>query len=67
MGKLEPIRIAQLSKQVQGHWVAVRDDEIIDAAVTLDELMNQLHVRSISDVTVFRASAPGDVELVGLG
>lgn len=67
MKSVEPIRIRDLARQVPGQWVAIRDNEIVEAAASLDELMAALKRRCISDVTVIRAAAEHETELVGLG
>lgn len=67
MRAVEPIRIAELAKQVPGQWVALRDGAIIEVAVSLDQLMSALTVRGISDVTVMRSPVESEAELVGLG
>jgi len=67
MRAVEPIRIAELARQVPGQWVALRDGVIVEAASSLDQLMSALAVRCISDVTVMRSPVEDEAELVGLG
>lgn len=67
MKSVEPIRIRDLAHEVPGKWVALRDHEIVEVADTLDALMAALANRCISDVTVMRAAAENEIELVGLG
>ena len=64
---LEPIRLAELLNNVPGQWVALRDGEIVDARSKLDDLVRVLHERDITDVTVVRAPAEHEAEMVGLG
>ena len=67
MSSVEPIRLADLLRQVPGKWVALRNGEIVDARETLDQLVQSLKERNIKDVTVMRAPAEHEPELVGFG
>lgn len=67
MPTVEPIRLAELLRQVPGKWVALRNGEIVDASETLDQLVRSLKDRNIKDVTVMRAPAEHEPELVGFG
>jgi hypothetical protein len=49
-----------------GKWVALRDGELVDARDTLDALVTSLDAREIKNVTVMRAPAEGEAEMVGL-
>jgi hypothetical protein len=59
--------LASLLGQVPGKWVALRNGEIIEVRDTLDALTVALEERGLSDVTVLRASAEGETEIIGLG
>ena len=65
--QLEPVRIADLLRQVPGQWVAIRDGEIIEAKGTPDELIAALKNRCINDATVMRAPTEHEAEFVGIG
>jgi len=65
--EVTPIRLADLLREVPGQWVALRDGEVIEARGSLDELMGVLASRNIKNVTVLRAPAEGESELVGMG
>lgn len=64
---VRPVELAALLREVPGKWVALRNGEIVEARDTLDKLMIALEEREIRNVTVMRAPAEGEVELVGLG
>lgn len=64
---LEPIRLAALLHEVPGKWVAIQDGEIIEARDTLDALVSAIHYRDLGEVTVVRAPAETEAEMVGLG
>ena len=64
---LEPVRLADLLKEVPGRWVAMHNGEIIEVRATLDELMLALQAKGTTDATVMRAPGAGEPELVGLG
>jgi hypothetical protein len=59
--------MAPLLPQVPGKWVALYNGEIIEVRETLDALTVALEERGLSDVTVLRAPAEGETEMVGLG
>ena len=63
----EPIRTNQLAPEVRGHWIAMKNGEVVDAGRTFDELQPRLHERDITDVTVMRVPSEHEPELVGLG
>lgn len=64
---VEPIHTRHLSAEVKGHWVALRNGEVIEVGSTFDEVMLNLHRRDITNVTVMRIPAEAEAELVGLG
>jgi hypothetical protein len=67
VAQLQPVDMAPLLRQVPGKWVALRNGEIIEVRDTLDALTVALEERGLSDVTVLRAPAEGETEMVGLG
>jgi hypothetical protein len=67
VAQLQPVDMAPLLRQVPGKWVALRNGEIVEVRDTLDALTVALEERGLSDVTVLRAPAEGETEMVGLG
>ena len=65
--QLEPVRIADLLREVPGQWVAIRNGVIIEVRATPDELILALKDRCISDATVMRAPTEHEAEFVGIG
>jgi hypothetical protein len=65
--QVQPVALANLLRQVPGKWVALRNDEIVEARDTLDELAASLEEQGIKDATVMRSPKEGEPELVGLG
>jgi hypothetical protein len=65
--KAEPIRFTELAREIPGKWLAIRGEEVVEVRDTLDQLMGALAERCINDVTVIRAAAEHETELVGIG
>lgn len=67
MREAEPIRFTELARETPGSWLAIRDGQVVEARPSLDGLMAALAERCITDVTVVRAAAEHEAELVGIG
>jgi hypothetical protein len=59
--------LAELQRQYAGSWIALKSGAVVEARRSPYELMMVLRERDIRDVTVIRAPAEHEVELVGLG
>jgi uncharacterized protein DUF5678 len=59
--------LAVIQRQYAGSWIALKDGRVVEARRSPYELMMILRERDIRDVTVIRAPAEHEVELVGLG
>jgi len=66
---MEPLRLPELLRGLEGKWVALRNGKVVDAATTSDALFKRLRARQIRDATVMRVPSEHDhgAELVGIG
>lgn len=59
--------IVAIQRSHPGLWVAVKNDEVVDARESPYALTRSLHDRDIEGATIFRCPLPDEAELVGLG
>ena len=66
---VEPPRLAEILRGLEGKWVALRGTEVVAAASTSDALFKQLRSKRIRDASVLRVPTEQEheAELVGLG
>jgi Family of unknown function (DUF5678) len=66
---MEPLRLSEMLRGLEGKWVAIRDGEVVEAADTADALFKRLRSKRIQDASVLRVPTEKDhgAELVGLG
>lgn len=65
--RVRPNRLPKAVLELPGKWVAVLDDEVVEARNTPEELIMALHERDIRGATILRSPAETDIELVCLG
>jgi hypothetical protein len=66
---VEPPRLAEILRGLEGKWVALRGSEVVAAASSSDALFKQLRSKRIRDASVLRVPTEQEheAELVGLG
>jgi hypothetical protein len=66
---MEPPRLSEILRGLEGQWVALRGSEVVAAASNSDALFKQLRSRRIRDASVLRVPTEQEheAELVGLG
>jgi hypothetical protein len=66
---VEPLRLAEKLRGLEGKWVALRGSEVVAAANSSDALFKQLRSKRIRDASVLRVPTEQEhkAELVGLG
>jgi Family of unknown function (DUF5678) len=66
---MEPLRLSEMLRGLEGKWVAIKGSEVIDAADTPDALFKRLRSKRIRDASVLRVPTEQEhqAELVGLG
>jgi hypothetical protein len=67
MAPLDPVRLAEILRGYEGHFVAIRDGEIRAAHRTPDGLHLALIEHDIVDATILRVPDFNEPELVGFG
>jgi Family of unknown function (DUF5678) len=68
-GTMEPLRLSEMLRGLEGKWVAIKDGEVVEAADNADALFKRMRSKRIQDASVLRAPTEKDheAELVGLG
>ncbi len=66
---MEPLRLSEILRGLEGKWVALKDGKVIAAADTPDALFKRLRSKQIRDTSVLRVPTEQEhkAELVGLG
>jgi hypothetical protein len=66
---MEPLRLSEILRGLEGKWVALRGDEVVAAAGSADALFRQLRSKRVLDASVLRVPTEQEhkAELVGLG
>ena len=66
---MEPLRLSEMLRGLEGKWVAIRDGEVVEAADSADALFKRLRSKQIRDARVLRVPTEKEheAELVGLG
>jgi Family of unknown function (DUF5678) len=66
---MEPLRLSEMLRGLEGKWVAIRDGEVVEAADSADALFKRLRSKQIRDASVLRVPTEKEheAELVGLG
>lgn len=64
---MEQHAIIEIQRTWAGFWVAVKDDDVVEARPTADALVLALREHDIAGATIFRCPARDEPELVGLG
>ena len=66
---MEPLRLSELLRGLEGKWVAIKGGEVVAAADTADALFKRLRSKRIRDASVLRVPTEQEhkAELVGLG
>ena len=66
---MEPPRLSEILRGLEGKWVALRGTEVVAAASSSDALFKQLRSKRIRDASVLRVPTEQEheAELVGLG
>jgi hypothetical protein len=66
---MEPLRLSEILRGLEGKCVALRGSEVIAAADTADALFKRLRSKQIRDASVLRVPTEQEhkAELVGLG
>jgi hypothetical protein len=66
---VEPLRLSEILRGLEGKWVALKGGEVVAAANNADALFKQLRSKRIRDASVLRVPTEREheAELVGLG
>jgi hypothetical protein len=66
---MEPLRLSEMLRGLEGKWVALKGGEVVAAADTADALFKRLRSKRIRDASVLRVPTEQEhqAELVGLG
>ena len=66
---MEPLRLSEILRGLEGKRVALRGDEVVAAAGSADALFRQLRSKRVLDASVLRVPTEQEhkAELVGLG
>jgi len=66
---VEPLRLSEILRGLEGKWVALKGSEVVAAAGSADALFKQLRSKRIRDASVLRVPTEEEhkAELVGLG
>jgi hypothetical protein len=66
---VEPPRLSEILRGLEGKWVALRGSEVVAAANSSDALFKHLRSKRIRDASVLRVPTEQEheAELVGLG
>jgi hypothetical protein len=66
---MQPLRLSEPLRGLEGQWVALRGSHVVAAADRLDVLFAHLRSERIGDASVLRVPTAQErnVELVGLG
>ena len=66
---MEPLRLSEMLRGLEGKWVAIKDGEVVEAADSADALFKRLRSKQIRDASVLRVPTEKEheAELVGLG
>jgi Family of unknown function (DUF5678) len=67
--KVRPLPLPEILRGLEGKWVALRGDKVIEVGDTPDALLKRLRSRRIRDAVVMRAPSERDhdAELIGFG
>jgi hypothetical protein len=66
---MEPLRLSEMLRGLEGKWVAIRRGEVVQAADSADALFKRLRSRQIRDASAagsHRAGAPGRAGRTGV-
>lgn len=66
---MEPLRLSEITRGLEGKWVALRGDEVVAAADSADAPFKRLRSKQIRDASVLRVPTEQEhqAELIGLG
>ena len=66
---MEPLRLSEILRGLEGQWVALKRGEVVAAAGSADALFKKLRSKRIRDASVLRVPTEQEhkAELVGLG
>jgi muramidase (phage lysozyme) len=67
MREIQPVRVRDALRGLEGKWVAMRGDEVVRAAWTFDALYQELREHHIRDASVLRVPGEHEPEPVGIG
>jgi hypothetical protein len=67
--KVRPLPLPELLRGLEGKWVALRGEEVIEVGDSSDALLKRLRSRQIRDAAVMRVPSERDhdAELIGFG